>query len=190
MGIIMTNTIQNRISRRCKAVLMSIFLTSSPNSAESLEMICDTSELHALIRSLESSTKIDREIISRITGDDLTISSGDTRPRAYVAKNVYIAGIRTDNIEYRTPVYKNSVDGTSLIIITFPDKCIKKSEIMEFYSPLEITNVPHGRSLEEETSFSRAESWGRISFGFPEFSPDFLRTIVILINNEGMSGAD
>lgn len=64
------------------------------------------------------------------------------------------------------------------LVIKLAGACVPKSEVMQRYEGLKLTEYPRGRSLDEEASFSRREVWGRISFGFSERARDCLRTVV------------
>jgi hypothetical protein len=57
-------------------------------------------------------------------------------------------------------------------------RCIDRAATLQRYGPLQLSQSPRGGSLDEETSFTRAELWGKISFGFAERKPDCLSSVV------------
>lgn len=68
--------------------------------------------------------------------------------------------------------------GQSLLVLTMGGKCIDRSVVLERQQGMRITNVPRGRSLDEETSWSQMLAWGKLSFGFTERQPDCLKSLV------------
>lgn len=64
------------------------------------------------------------------------------------------------------------------LVLTIGGACVPRAEVMGRYDGLQLAGVPRGRSLDEETSWSRQESWGKLSFGFSERARDCLRSVV------------
>ncbi len=64
------------------------------------------------------------------------------------------------------------------MVLEIKGQCITLDQIRRRYGPLEITEAPRGRSLDEETSHSAMQPWGKLSFGFAERNPDCLASIV------------
>lgn len=64
------------------------------------------------------------------------------------------------------------------LVIRLAGACVPRAEVLRRYEGLDITDHPRGRSLDEQTSYSRREVWGKLSFGFAERSPDCLRSVV------------
>ncbi|KQW03099.1 hypothetical protein [Rhizobacter sp. Root1221] len=64
------------------------------------------------------------------------------------------------------------------LVLTLSGACVPKSAVFGRYENLQLTDYPRGRSLDEEASYTRVESWGKLSFGFAERARDCLRTVV------------
>ncbi len=90
---------------------------------------------------------------------------------------------RTIDIEYRLP---QSVTATSgpLLIMKIDGACLTKAEVQSRFGPLALTEVPRGKSLDEETGFSRNYDWGTLYFGFSERSRDCVRTVSYNLNKK------
>lgn len=65
-----------------------------------------------------------------------------------------------------------------LLVLDLAGGCIRIAEVRARYGTLEITEAPRGHSLEEATSFSSAQRWGELSFGFKERNRDCLALVV------------
>jgi hypothetical protein len=65
-----------------------------------------------------------------------------------------------------------------LMLTLPPDHAPLRKDVTERFTGLTITATPRGRSLDEQTEFTRSESWGLLGFGFAERDPTKLRSIV------------
>eukprot|EP01113_Clastostelium_recurvatum_P007325 TRINITY_DN13407_c0_g1_i1.p1 TRINITY_DN13407_c0_g1~~TRINITY_DN13407_c0_g1_i1.p1 ORF type:complete len:171 (-),score=26.88 TRINITY_DN13407_c0_g1_i1:51-563(-) len=87
------------------------------------------------------------------------------------------------SLDWREPVHGNGATAGPILNINIATPShppsLSRAEIQRRHGPLELSEVPRGRSLDEKTSFSRAEPWGRVSFGFTERDPDRLATITL-----------
>ncbi|MEJ8860113.1 hypothetical protein WKW79_36685 [Variovorax robiniae] len=63
------------------------------------------------------------------------------------------------------------------LVVDLTGTCVPLESVQRHYARLERTGVPRGRSLEEATSYSSLESWGKLSFGFREKNPGCLAFI-------------
>jgi hypothetical protein len=84
-------------------------------------------------------------------------------------------GVVIENIDLRI---KKEQPHPGFLVLTLSGACVPKAEVFSRYENLELTGYPRGRSLDEEASYSRMESWGKLSFGFSERARDCLRTVV------------
>lgn len=64
------------------------------------------------------------------------------------------------------------------VLTLAPDLAPSREEVRARFDDIKITAAPSGRSLDEETEFSRQEVWGTLAFGFAERAPDKLRSII------------
>lgn len=65
------------------------------------------------------------------------------------------------------------------LVLTMGGPCVPRAEVLRRHDGLEITGHPRGGSLDEATTWSRSEPWGRLAFGFAERRPDCLSSILI-----------
>lgn len=49
---------------------------------------------------------------------------------------------------------------------------VTMSGVTKRYRQLDLTDVPHGHSREEQTLWTSRQAWGRVSFGFKAKYPD------------------
>ena len=89
-----------------------------------------------------------------------------------------VDGIHFDEVELRIRGGKEGAGGL-LVLCIGPGGCPRLAEVRQRFEGLAISDHPRGRSLDEETQFSRQEPWGTLTFGFAERDPDSLRTIVL-----------
>ncbi len=96
--------------------------------------------------------------------------------RFYEASDVALShGVTLEKISVR--IQKIQPD-PGFVSIKLVGSCVTRAEVMRRYEGLTLSDHPRGRSPDEETSFSRREAWGELTFGFAERAPDCLRTVV------------
>ena len=66
-----------------------------------------------------------------------------------------------------------------LLVLSLEGACIRIEDVRARYGALDLTDFSRGRSLDESTSFSTAQRWGKLSFGFKERNPDCLAYVVL-----------
>ena len=84
-------------------------------------------------------------------------------------------GVVIRNVDLRI---KRTGPHPGFMVMEIEGLCITLDQIRRRYGPLEITETPHGHSLDDETSHSVMQPWGKLSFGFAERNPDCLASIV------------
>jgi hypothetical protein len=62
---------------------------------------------------------------------------------------------------------QNSDENLGSLSLTITDSCIKLEQVKQKYD-LQLSGVPRGRSLDEETTYKSTTSWGHLVFGFAE----------------------
>ena len=75
---------------------------------------------------------------------------------------------------------------TSHAVLELGGPCVPLEEVRGHYGDLQITDTPHGHSLDEKTSYTAYLPWGELSFGFAERNPDCLASIVFEPKKGGM----
>ncbi|WP_261458907.1 hypothetical protein [Serratia fonticola] len=99
---------------------------------------------------------------------------------SYKSKGFILDGkVNIESIEARV-FHKNNKNAPYLLALQVSGICITLSELKQYYSDLTITDVPRGRSLVEETTYStvRYSNNVKLAFGFAEKKPDCLGSVV------------
>jgi hypothetical protein len=81
-------------------------------------------------------------------------------------------------IELRTPISAQATAG-ALLIIQVSDECIGRQALEARYGKLDLIQMPNGKSMDEETVFSKKMGWGLLSFGFPENNKECVKTVTL-----------
>ncbi|KIN62009.1 hypothetical protein Z946_865 [Sulfitobacter noctilucicola] len=67
----------------------------------------------------------------------------------------------------------------NVLVLTIPnDVAPPVDQLIDAFPRLKLTEVPRGKSLNEETVLSRPEAWGTLSFGMAESDRDKLRSVM------------
>lgn len=72
------------------------------------------------------------------------------------------------------------------LVLELGGTCVPLEEVRGHYGDLQITDTPHGHSLDEKTSYTAYLPWGELSFGFAERNPDCLASVVFEPKKGGM----
>jgi hypothetical protein len=80
-----------------------------------------------------------------------------------------------ENVDLRV---RNEQPHPGFLALSLSGACVSRKEVLERSKGLAISATPRGRSLDEQTYWSKQESWGKLSFGFAERNPDCLRSVV------------
>ena len=164
------------------AAIAIIILTATWSRAADVSTSNPERSLYGLIRTTVDSPKLDRNVIEQLFGVRLSLVSSDYFDR-YEAHAVKLNEGVVELIDYREPSSVGGASAGPILVMKIGGNCIKKSDIFSRYMLSEISNVPHGHSLDEETVFLIREPWGGLSFGFSERSPDCLRTVGISVTS-------
>ena len=63
------------------------------------------------------------------------------------------------------------------LVLRVAGTCISLDEVRARYGTLAITDRPRGRSLDEVTSFTTIQPWGKLTFSFTVRNPDCLSSV-------------
>ena len=127
-----------------------------------------------LIDKVRAAPKMERDVIERLIGTRLAEGAGTSAVDVYEANNVKLSDGKVD-IDLRAA--KPGATTAGLLNISISGACLKRPDVERKYGPFAISEVPRGRSPDEQMGFSRTEAWGRLSFGFAESNPDCVRTV-------------
>jgi hypothetical protein len=134
-----------------------------------------------LITALVAAPPMTAEKVQAALDSPLSVAPGDGPFRIYAGKFGPGSDGRAADVEYRMPVSAAATAGP-LLILKLTGPCLNQAQAQNRYGPLKLTDVPRGKSLDEETSFARTYPWGTLSFGFPERNRDCAATVVYNLN--------
>lgn len=136
-------------------------------------------DLGTLVDDLATRTPFDKEKIEQALRIALTQDEQITNEYFSALKGGPVSLAREVEIEalsFRVSV-KESTEKW-LLNLTVAGQCVARSDVLARYPRLEVRNSPRGGSPNEETSYSRKEVWGKVSFGFAERNPDCLSSVL------------
>jgi hypothetical protein len=64
-----------------------------------------------------------------------------------------------------------------MLLLKVEGKCITKAELLQHFPNTTLFDMPRGRSLDEETSYTAEMEWGKMGFGFAERNPTCLSSV-------------
>ena len=121
---------------------------------------------------------IARPSIERLAGVHLRLASETDVSNSYVGDGFRLKDVAVTSLDYREATPANPLHPGPILIVELHGGCISRDMVFDHYTNLRLFDAPHGHSLDEETSYSRVESWGQLRFGFAERSPDCLSSVV------------
>jgi hypothetical protein len=134
-----------------------------------------------IIEQVRALPHLDRAAVERIVGAKLDLKRSLQGFEILEARNV-----RAGPLELRAELRQSTGDARSssgsLLIMEVTSGCARREDVLARYGPLELTDVPRGRSLDEKISWSREEPWGKLSFGFAEKDRDCLRSVAFNVH--------
>ncbi|WP_076070849.1 hypothetical protein [Sphingomonas montana] len=133
--------------------------------------------IDTLIQRIRGAGHIDRPAVEAITGAALKPTTATNSFQSYAADGI-LSGTLVLSVELREPKPGSNATAGPLLLLRIVKGCPARKDVVAHYAPLAISQTPRGGSLDEETSWSRKEPWGQLSFGFAERAPDCLSTVV------------
>lgn len=134
------------------------------------------SVISQIVEQVRAAQRLDRPLVEKLIHAPIDKTSGTAFFETYEAKDVALSGLSA-NIELRMPIAGSGATGGAILTMRIIHGCPRRSEVEARYKPWTIANIPHGRSLDEETIWSRTEAWGDFAFGFAERDPDCLSSV-------------
>jgi hypothetical protein len=161
--------------------IMAIVALISTESCQAEDMTNTlASNLYGLIDMFVATPPIDHSVVERAAGVHLLLASSGVFDD-YIARDVKVGGTTIDLIDYREPSGGGGPKRGPMLALKLGGRCVEREALLLHYEGLAISDVPRGRSPNEQTYYARQEPWGTLSFGFAEHSPDCLRTIVFSV---------
>ncbi|WP_246327140.1 hypothetical protein [Burkholderia guangdongensis] len=80
-------------------------------------------------------------------------------------------GVIIEDVDLRV---KRKGTHPGFMVLHVGGSCVGLDVVRGRYNHLGITDVPHGRSLDDATTYSATLQWGKLSFGFKERNPGCL----------------
>jgi len=158
------------------AMLAGLTLGAAGRATEgAIDMRHDT--LWQLIDRLGDQPSLSPARIERV----LPVKFAETYRNAYFsfhdAGRFDLAGpLHIDKVELRVSL---TDAGRGLVTLRVGGACLPIEQVRARFADLVLSDVPRGRSLDEEASYATRRAWGKLSFGFKERNPRCLATVVI-----------
>lgn len=130
-----------------------------------------------LVRDIRHAGGVGRKPIEQATGRGMHLVDEDQYFRSYTA-TASSEGPVTFGLDLREPKQGSGATGGALLVVNVKGDCPPRAALEARYGPWRLTEVPRGRSPDEQAYWTHAEPWGELSFGFAEKAPDCLRTVV------------
>lgn len=155
---------------------LALVALAGPLQAKGTNMDGSVAAIDRIVGQVRSHGRIDRGAVERMLGTPLRPSSSTGSFAISRATDVH-AGPLTLAVELREPIPGSGATAGPLLIVDIVSGCPARAEVAARFQPWILSDTPRGRSPDEETSWSREEPWGKLSFGFPDAHPDCLRTV-------------
>ena len=137
-----------------------------------------------IVTNVRAARRLDRSSIERLLGVSL-LPGESTRSFRLSRTSPIRKGPLMLTVELREPIEGSGATAGPLLIVTIVSGCPARRDVAARYEPWTLVDVPRGRSLQEEASWSRREARGTLSFGFAEAAPDCLRSIAFDTDEAG-----
>ena len=101
------------------------------------------------------------------------------------AEDIELGEVQIENVDYRRPNPEQGATSGALLILDVDVEahCIGRTKILETLPDIVLTDIPRGRSLDEEAYWTRETDEFKLSFGFAERNPDCLKSIIYNVKN-------
>ena len=170
-------TLKRKIAKLGAPMVVAGAIVASSTWADTITTTSD-SAIYPLIDALIASPPVDHHVVEHLTGAELALVSEGVFDY-YEAHDFKLKDATTIKlIDYRESFVARGAKAGSLLALTLDGACIALDEVLQRYLVLTISEIPSPHSRYGETYYSRDESWGTLSFGFPENSPGCLKAVV------------
>jgi hypothetical protein len=93
----------------------------------------------------------------------------------YEAKDLALSqGVTIETLDLRI---RKEQPHPGFLVLSFGGACVARADVFGRYDNLKLSDAPRGRSLDENTSWTREEPWGKLTFSFSERARDCLRSV-------------
>jgi len=169
----------NSLRRRMTAAMLLLLTGSGSALAKRNAMKTDSMSIWSIIEVLSKQLPFTKERIEAVFGTRLEIDDADDSDifQFFKAGHVSLAeGVELSEVELRL---KRGGGHPGLLVLQLEGRCVNLDQVRTHFSKLEITDVPRGRSSDEETTHTAKLAWADVSFGFAERNPKCVATISI-----------
>ena len=164
------------IEKALMAVVAGMFAGGQAAGVKGAVMDGSLAAVDHIVRQVRADPRLDRPSVERMLGASLRHASST---RFFITSEA--EGIRAGPLalraELREPITGSGAQAGPLLIVRIASGCPNRHDVEKRYAPWTLSDAPRGRSVDEQTSWSRDEVWGRLSFSFAEGAPDCLRTM-------------
>jgi hypothetical protein len=148
-------------------------------------MVHARSSIPAVVEAVRASPKLSKASVEQLLGVKLVTLPGNDAFNLYKGGAGKLDGMAVTAVDFREPKAGGGATAGPLLNLKVAGKCLKRADLEAKYGKMKLTGSPRGRSLDEESSWSLIEPWGRLSFGFAERNPDCLSSVTFAIGERG-----
>jgi len=168
------------MSRLISGMLVTLLVSTTACTTEfkkGMHMDIQRTTLWQLIGVLGPYPSLAPDKIKQVLPTDFSERRRSTYTSFYVGGPLQLADqINIEAIDLRVRLM-NEMKG--LVVLSIAGACVTLHDVHLHYQDIRITAHPRGHSLDEKTSWSTYQPWGKLSFGFKERNPDCLASVTI-----------
>ena len=132
----------------------------------------------AVVSSLQKLKPLTKDKIESLLGARLSLHDENEYVRFWRSPVVKLKdGSTLEGIDFRSS--KDNADDGGYIRFHLRGRCVLLETLRDLYPGLVLTDVPRGRTADEETTYLATVDGVRIGLGFKESDPDCLYTVVV-----------
>jgi len=169
----------HRATRRAllAALLVGPFFTARAGQNDRKAKDMQNTTLWQLIEAVGGYPSLDPTALAAVLPVTFTPTTRNAHFAMHEATGVLLAdGAEITHVELRTSLQSAE---RGLVVLNVSGACIDKDLMRQHYPDVALSNVPRGRSMNEQTGFATQQPWGKLSFGFKESNRDCLARVVI-----------
>ncbi|TQI80065.1 hypothetical protein FHU10_5083 [Serratia fonticola] len=171
-----------KITQLKSSVLVLLLLTVFSCHATRSEKM-DSTIFWQFVNNIKTQLPKGLSYVTHIFNNPFVVQAENDVFTSYENKEFLLDGkVNIENIEAR--VFRKNNKVPYLLTFQVHGACITLAELKQHYTDLTITDIPRGRSLDEETTYStpRYDNRVKLAFGFAEKNPNCLRSVVFSID--------
>jgi hypothetical protein len=160
------------------SVVLAVPLEARQARKDHRKMATPLAALHPLLAKLRQQKPFTQARVQELFKAKLVEKDRNAYFAFLESANVSVdGGVQLDKIDLRLRIDGEPHPG--FLVLTVAKPCISLAELTTQYGALKLTQIPTGRSPEEQHSYSLEDNWGKMSFGFAEKAPGCVASIAL-----------